>query len=58
MSGAQEAGMQDAGAAVDRATSSAARFAAHLGVAVAGLLLGAVAGVVVALAFGLIPFQC
>ena len=58
MNGAQEAGMQGAGLAVDPAPSGVARFAAHLGVALAGLLLGAIAGVVAALAFGLIPIQC
>lgn len=58
MSGAQEAGIQDAAANFNPATSRAARFAAHLGVIVAGLLLGAIAGVVAALALGLIQIQC
>lgn len=58
MSGATEAGMQDAAATFEPTTSRAARFAAHVGVTVAGLLLGAIAGLIAALAFGLIPIQC
>lgn len=58
MSGAQEAVMQSAAVAADRATSGAPRFAAHLGVAAAGLLMGALAGAIVALALGLVPIQC
>lgn len=58
MNGTPDAALDRATTPSGPATSGAARLSAHLSVGLVGLLLGALAGAVVALALGLVQFQC